>query len=321
MPAAEALTGVQVHLVGGKGGVGKTTVAAALARLLASHGHRTLLVSTDPAHSTSDLLGVHPRRDPVPAGPRWSVLEIDAEQVAREHVARIAEDARDVVPAAVMPALRRHLDAALASPGTQESALLDRLSDVLLDAVTAGTWDRVVVDTAPTGHTLRLLTLPDLLSSWVDGLLRTRESFLRTDSLARALAREDAEPAPDPVATRLRARRDRLTAVRDLLRRESAVHLVVVPERLAVLETARARDALRAGGLPLGLLVVNRVLPSGSADPFLAAQVRGQRAWLDRIDADLGGMSQVLLPHLPEEPGPQSLDVLGAVLADALGRE
>ncbi|MFP5334584.1 MAG: ArsA family ATPase [Actinomycetes bacterium] len=312
MPAADP----RVQLVGGKGGVGKTTVAAALACLAARRGHRTLLVSTDPAHSTADLLEVTPGARPVEVGDRWSVLEIDAEQVAREHVDRIARDAKDVVPAAVLPALRRHLDAALASPGTQESALLDRLSDVLLDAVRGDEWDRVVVDTAPTGHTLRLLALPDLLSGWVGGLVRQRESFLHTDSMARGLAREPEEATPDPVVERLRGRRDQLAAVRELLTRDALVHLVLVPERLPLLETERARDALRDAGLPLGNVVVNRVFPTGD-DPFLAARGHAQREWLARVDEAFAGQRRAHVPHLATEPGRRDLPRLAALLEDA----
>jgi arsenite/tail-anchored protein-transporting ATPase len=321
VPAAERSAPAQarISLVGGKGGVGKTTVAAALALLLARRGHRTLLVSTDPAHSTADLLGVAPSDDrPVRVGPRWSMLEIDAEQVARRHVERIADEARDVVPRDVLPAVRRHLDAALASPGTQESALLDRLGDVLLDATSGDEWDQVVVDTAPTGHTLRLLALPDLLSGWVEGLLRQRETFLRTDALAAGLVRDEPlHDRPDPVAERLRGRRDQLTALRRLLLDDAVVHLVLVPERLAVLETERAHRTLREAGMSLGALVVNRVFPAGD-HPFLQARLRRQEEEQARLAGLFGGMPRVQLPHLAEDPGLGDLPRLAAVLEAAL---
>lgn len=316
MPAADGGEGRRVVLVAGKGGVGKTTVAAALAFLSAGRGMRTLLVSTDPAHSTADLLGVTPRAHPVPVDPLWSLLEIDADQVARRHVERIADEARDVVPPDVLPALRRHLDAALASPGTQESALLDRLSDVLVEATTGGGWDRVVVDTAPTGHTLRLLTLPDLLSGWMDGLVRSRAGFVRSDTFAQGMARPTSDAGPDRVGERLRARRDQLTATRDLLRQDGVVHLVLVPERLALLETERARDALHAAGLPLGALVVNRVFPPGE-HPFLAARARRQAEELRRVRTVFRGMPMAELPHLPGDVRRDELPDLAAALASA----
>ncbi len=318
MPAAEppptSHESPLVTLVGGKGGVGKTTVAAAYANLLARRGHRVLLVSTDPAHSTGDLLGVRAGDEPTLVSPGWWVLEVDAEQAARRHVDRIAAEAADVVPAEVLPAVRRHLAAALASPGTVESALLDRLSDVLLEATTH--YDRVVVDTAPTGHTLRLLVLPDLLSGWVEGLLRRRQDVLRKDAMLRSMAGEEPEPDADPVAERLRARRDRLAAMRRLLVNDAVVHLVLVPERLPVAETVRARDALVDGGLRVGAMVVNRVFPDGD-DPFLAARGVQQAGWLATIDDVLGTHPRVRLPHLARDPGRDDLDELADLLAAA----
>jgi arsenite/tail-anchored protein-transporting ATPase len=311
VPAAE---GPAVVLVGGKGGVGKTTVACALALASARAGRRTLLVSTDPAHSTADLLRVGPAASPVPVAEGWSLLEVDGDQAAREHVERIAEEARGAVPDAVLPAVRRHLAAALASPGTHESAVLDRLGDVLVDAAGQG-WERVVVDTAPTGHTLRLLALPDLLGAWVDGLVRSRQRFLHTESLVAGLARE-APRGDDPVAARLRERRDRLLAMRDLLRARAVVHLVTVPERLAVLETVRAAGALRETGLRLGSVVVNRVFPAGD-HPFLAARARRQQQELDEVARQLPDLPRVVLEHRAEDVAREDLDALADTLTDA----
>jgi arsenite-transporting ATPase len=229
-------------------------------------------------------------------------------------VERIASEAADVVPAEVMPAVRRHLAAALASPGTIESALLDRLSDVLLEATAH--YDHVVVDTAPTGHTLRLLVLPDLLSGWVEGLLRRREEVLRTDAMVRSMAGDEPDPGADPVAQRLRARRDRLSDMRRLLVEQAVVHLVLVPERLPVAETVRARDALVEGGLRVGVMVVNRVFPEGE-DPFLAARGVQQAGWLATIDDVLGTHPRVLLPHLARDPGRDDLDEMADLLATA----
>ncbi|HZI97397.1 MAG TPA: ArsA family ATPase [Actinomycetales bacterium] len=311
MPAAE--DGPLITLVGGKGGVGKTTVAAAHARLLSRRGERVLLVSTDPAHSTGDLLGVDPGDEPTPVADRWWVVELDAEQAARDHVDRIAAEAADVVPKEVLPAVRRHLKAAVASPGTVESALLDRLGDVLVGA--AASYDRVVVDTAPTGHTLRLLVLPDLLSGWVEGLLRRRQDVLRNDRMVHSMAGDDPGPEADPVADRLRARRDRLDELRRLLVEQAVINLVLVPERLPVVETVRARDALTDGGLRVGAVVVNRVFPDGD-HPFLAARAVQQAHWLTEIDDVLGTHPRVLLPHLARDPGRGDLDALADLLAD-----
>jgi arsenite/tail-anchored protein-transporting ATPase len=221
----------RVRFFGGKGGVGKTTTATALAAEFAARGHRTLLVSTDPAHSTGDLLGVRLDDRPVEVAARWWAVEIDAERAADEHVERVRRDARRLVSHEVHATVDRHLDLARRAAGTLESAVVDRLAALLVDD--GDSYDRVVVDTAPTGHTLRLLAMPELLRGWVGGLVRQRERARGLDRAVRNLAGDDAPP-DDPVITRLRERAERLAALRRRLQDDATIHLVTVPERLAV---------------------------------------------------------------------------------------
>jgi len=158
---------------GGKGGVGKTTLAAAFASLLAEKGQKTLLVSTDPAHSTSDILGKKLSGEPTEIGSNLFAVEIDAAADASEYIEKIKRESKDSVSPEVLPTVEKHLEMSKSNPGTEESALFDRFVDLI--ALCPGTYDRVVFDTAPTGHTLRLLTLPALLSAWVEGMVRQRE--------------------------------------------------------------------------------------------------------------------------------------------------
>ena len=151
-----------IAFVGGKGGVGKTTVATALSLALADSGERTLLVSTDPAHSTSDLLGTALGAQPIRIGEALDAVEIDAEQEADRYVAAVRSDVHRLVAPAVRATVDRHLDLARRGAGTLESALLDRLADLL--SLGTAEYDRVVVDTATTGHTLRLLEMPELVT-------------------------------------------------------------------------------------------------------------------------------------------------------------
>ena len=284
-----------VVFLSGKGGVGKTTLATALALVLAERGERVLLVSTDPAHSTTDLLGVPLGPEPTAVAAGWWAMELDAEREALAHVERIKADAAASVSRDVLPAVERHLDLAAQSPGTVESALVDRLGDVL-------TWcperfDRVVVDTAPTGHTLRLLALPSLLTAWVEGLVRRRERVAGTERWARNLAGEGG-PVSDPVLDRLRARRDRLDAARRRLLSDAVFHLVLVPERLPVAETARALEVLDTAGLTVGALIVNRVLPAADGE-FMRGRLAAQAERLAELRARFAGRPVVQVEHLP----------------------
>lgn len=300
---------------GGKGGVGKTTLAAAHAHLLARQGASTLLVSTDPAHSTADLLGATLGNEPREVARHLAAVEIDAEADARAYVARIKDDARAVVSPEAMPGVERHLDLALHSPGTVEGALLDRLVDVM--ASCPQPYERIVFDTAPTGHTLRLLALPELLTGLVDGLVRQRERVAGAERMLRNLAGDDA-PADDPVLRRLRDRRTRLREARTRLLEDAAFRLVLVPERLPIEETARAMDTLATHGIHVEEVVVNRVLPAEATGAFLAERRAQQEEYLAEIDRRLGHVPRRWITHEPRDvDSPSGL----APIIDALAAE
>jgi arsenite-transporting ATPase len=307
-----------VTLIGGKGGVGKTTTAAALATASAAAGLRTLLVSTDPAHSTGDLLRTTLGDAPTEVDTSLWAVEIDAERTADAHVERVRADAHRLVGPEVRVTVDRHLDLAKRGAGTLESAVLDRLAELLVDE--AGTYDRVVVDTAPTGHTLRLLAMPELLRGWVGGLVRQRERVRGLDRALANLTGDDAR-SDDPVVVRLRARADRLTALRRRFHEDAVIHLVCLPERLPIEETVRAEATLRDAGLRVGAVVVNQVLPDDAEGAFVASRRDQQREHLADIDRRLGHRQVVHVPQLPHDVrGPDDLAaVRDALVAAGLG--
>ncbi|MUL44214.1 AAA family ATPase [Streptomonospora sp. PA3] len=242
---------------GGKGGVGKTTMAAAAGLALAEEGLRTLVVSTDPAHSLGDALetrlGDRPRRI---AENLWAA-EPDAEAAVRRRVKQVTDDAYAALPREIMPAVQRHLAHAAAGPGMTESALNDLLVDAMEEV--PGQWDRLVVDSAPTGHLLRMLHLPALLTPWLEGLARQRERATGADRFAAGVVGGSAEPEADPLLEKLRARRRRLEGAARRLREDAVVQLVLVPRRMVLAETERAADELAEAGFRLGPVVLNQV--------------------------------------------------------------
>lgn len=302
-----------VRFVGGKGGVGKTTTATALASVAAQRGHRTLLVSTDPAHSTGDLLRTPLSDEPSEvAGGLWAV-EIDAQAAADAHIERVREDARSLVSREVLATVDRHLDLARRAAGTLESAVVDRLADLLVDR--SHRFERVVVDTAPTGHTLRLLAMPELLRGWVGGLVRQRERQRGLDRAVRNLARDESADR-DPVLARLQLRAERLAGLRRRIHDDAIVHLVTVPERLAIEETLRAEAELVAAGLRTGTLVVNQVIPADADGAFVSARRDQQRihlADLARRSRDRSCIEVPLLAH--DVRGPEDLAAIEAHVA------
>ncbi|HEV2092335.1 MAG TPA: ArsA family ATPase [Rubrobacter sp.] len=270
---------------GGKGGVGKTTLAAAFATSLAGRGEKTLLVSTDPAHSTSDVLGAKLSGVPAQLEENLWGVEIDASADAAAYVERVKEDAKGSVSPEVMPAVRQHLELAKSSPGTEESALFDRFVDLI--ALSPGEYDRIVFDTAPTGHTLRLLTLPALLTAWVEGMVRQREKVAGMERMLRNLAGKEGSDE-DPILNRLRGRRDRFHHARHRLLEDTTFYLALIPERLPIEETARALQTLTQGDIHVGALVVNRVLPEMDEGEFMRSRLAQQAEYLAEIEERFG---------------------------------
>ncbi|WP_317495048.1 TRC40/GET3/ArsA family transport-energizing ATPase [Haloechinothrix sp. LS1_15] len=290
-----------VVIIGGKGGVGKTTVAAATALALAGSGRRTLLVSTDPAHSLADVLG-----RPLGEAPRrvteqlWAV-EPDPEAMVRARIKQVGDDAAAALPRSVMPAVQRQLDAAAAAPGMAESALSDMLTRSL-DQVN-NSWEHVVVDSAPTGHLLRMLELPDLLTTWVRGLARQRERAIAADRIAGDIL-GSPEESDDPLLNRLHERRRRLERTATRLRTEACVHLVLLPRRMVLAETARAAATLTGGGFTLGHAVLNQTTSTSDSE------------FTERARVELAVPGIVRLPEVESEPiGIERLGVLGELLS------
>lgn len=319
--------------VGGKGGVGKTTVAAALAVLAARRGKRVLVVSTDPAHSLGDVfdreLGDTPRR----LLPNLDAMEIDPDAEVEAHLARVTAQMRRFAAPEMMSELERQMRLTRQSPGTQEAALLERLSRLITDHDVDH--DLIIFDTAPTGHTLRLLTLPEAMAAWTDGLLAHNR---KSEELGKVLSHltpkrgQDIDtPFDDPqedalsdLDARTRDVAETLIQRRRLFHRarrrienaaETSFLFVMTPERLPILETARAVAALEAAHIPVAATLVNRVIPEEADGEFLRARRQQEATYLARIDDELGHLPRPRLPWLPSDvQGFEILDELADLL-------
>jgi arsenite-transporting ATPase len=310
----------RVLLFGGKGGVGKTTCATAAAMLAAHRGRRTLLVSTDPAHSTGDILetslGPGERRV---TEHLWA-MEIDPEREASAYIDRVRTHLLRAAPEHLRGELDRQVEIARVSPGAEEAAVFDRVAELVLAA--RGRYDLVVFDTAPTGHTLRLLTLPELLQAWIDGLLSRRRRVNELSAMWRQMTVGGApdEEVTDPVERILVARRRTFYQMRELLvsPQDSAFVLVMLAERLPILETAKAVAMLRRFQVPIGGLVVNRILPAdASGHPFLAARKEQEQFYMAEIATTFPDVPRLELPLLPRDVvGPDALGVIVGHLGD-----
>ncbi|RJX48395.1 ArsA family ATPase [Halonotius pteroides] len=266
-------------LYGGKGGVGKTTMAAATALTSAAGDAATLVVSTDPAHSLSDTLNTE-----VPARPTrirdeiplWAA-EIDPDDAMDEGVFGADDDplggmgdlGDQLSPMGDMlggmgdseddeGGLSAMLGMGGSMPGADEAAAMRQLLEYLDDP----RFDRVIVDTAPTGHTLRLLQLPEIMDSMVGRVMSIRQRMSgMVDGLKGMFGGGNDDPEPSADLDELRDRIERLRAVlRDP--EQTDFRVVMIPEEMSVVESGRLVDRLGEFGIPVQTLVVNRVMES-----------------------------------------------------------
>ena len=291
-----------VLFFGGKGGVGKTTCATAFALLASEAGKRTLMVSTDPAHSTSDILERQLDDQPQRLSEHLWALEIDAEREAEAYISGVQEHLRRVVKPSLRGEVERQVEMARVSPGAEEAALFDRIAALMQDL--GSQYDLIIFDTAPTGHTLRLLSLPELMEAWIDGMILRRKQVNQMSRMWRNVAGGTPDEERDPIEQVLEARRRKFIRMRRVLLEpgRTAFIFVLTAEKLPLLETQKAVKTLRRHAIPVGGLIVNRILPSAlSDDPFWRSRRAQEEVYLGEIAQTLGDLPQIKLPLLAHD--------------------
>lgn len=249
----------------GKGGVGKTSIACATAIRLAESGKRVLLVSTDPASNVGQVFGIAigNRITPVPAVANLSALEIDPQAAAQAYRERIVGPARGVLAADVVKGMEEQLSGAC----TTEIAAFDEFTELLVDSELTAAYEHILFDTAPTGHTIRLLQLPGAWSGFLEAGQGDASCLGPLAGLdkQRSQYREAVEALADPRRTRL--------------------VLVARAQQATLREVARTHEELAAIGLRQQYLVVNGVLPDseGERDPLAAAVCAREQAALEAM--------------------------------------
>ncbi len=284
---------------GGKGGVGKTTSSASYAFYCADQGLRTLLVSTDPAHSLGDIFEQSIGATIKELKPGLHVLEIDPEQESQKYIKGIKDNMKKVVSPVIIEEIEKQLDAAYVSPGSEEAAIFDRLVDIITQF--GEEYDKVVFDTAPTGHTLRLLSLPELLGGWLDSLLAKREKALSLKSMMDLGNKNKREYLlSDPIIGILSRRKAGLERARSILIDKRLLTFVFVmnPERLVIEETKKAVRVLEKYGIPVSSVVVNKLLPENLQDDFWKRRKTLESSYLQEIEQAFAGQAIVKIPLL-----------------------
>jgi len=287
---------MRIVLVTGKGGVGKTTVAAATALASADAGHRTLISSTDPAHSLADALEVGLGDAPTQVVPNLDGQQIDTNSQLDRYWGAIRQQLIDVLDWGGVSGIEA--EEFLVFPGMDE---LFALLEVNRHA-RSGEYDVVIVDCAPTAETLRLLSLPEVLSWYFERILPTERRLLR--AARPLLTRVTDLPVPeDRIFEAATTIFEGIEEVKELLGRPevTSARLVVNPEKMVIDEARRTFTYLSLFGYGVDGVVVNRVLPDEVSDPYFSRWRAIQKAHLDAVEEGFADVARLRLRLFDDE--------------------
>jgi arsenite-transporting ATPase len=291
----------------GKGGVGKTSVAAATGRAIAARGSRVIVLSTDPAHSLSDILETPVGGEPTDVGDGLFAQQVQAQEELERNWSTVQDWlGRSLVERGVD---RIAADELSVPPGGDE--LFSLLA--IKAHWESGEWDAIVVDCAPTGETLRLLSFPDVARWWLGKVFGREHALL---AAARPLARAflDVQLPDERVFLEVQELVQNLVTMNEILRGEqSSLRLVMTPDRMVVKEAMRTFTYLNLFGYLTDAVVVNRVFPE-EVDGYFGGWREVQSEQLELVESGFAPVPVLRAPYFERE-------VLGAEMLDRLGGE
>jgi arsenite-transporting ATPase len=293
----------------GKGGVGKTSVAAATARRCAAAGLRTVIVSTDPAHSLSDSLEVELGGTPVPCGDNLWGQEVQAQDEMERHWEAVQDWMGEML--AEQGIDRITADELTVPPGMDELFSLLQIKD----HHESGEFDAIVVDCAPTGETLRLLSFPDVASWWLEKVFPIERRLM---AAARPFARTllDVNLPTEAVFDDVERLVTNLGSMNAILRDRSTttVRLVMNPDRMVIREAMRTYTYLNLYGYLTDAVIVNRVFPEEAGEGYFAGWRAHQQEQMELVRSAFGAVPMLTAPYMEQE-------VIGPAMLDRLGNE
>jgi len=307
---------VKFILSGGKGGVGKTSCAGAMAVLSANRGFRTLVLSTDPAHSLSDSFDQDLSGGeviPIEGFKNLWGMEINTEKGMQDFQKVLGESSMG--PGTEMAASLMGDMTGMAPPGSDEAMAFGKILEFIEDS----SYDRVIFDTAPTGHTLKLLELPDLLDSWLGKMLTLRQRLSSMMGGLRSML-GGAEQEDDSWEM-LQQTKEKIRAASDQLSDPDITQFVVVmiPEAMAVFETQRLLLSLKKWNIPANKIVVNQLVPPNPSCHFCSKRYEMQQTNLKDIGELYSDKDLTEVPLFDGEiRGIEELTRLGRILTGEL---
>jgi len=298
---------LRVAVFAGKGGLGKTTCSAALSAWLAKQGRRVLCFSTDPQASLSDIF----EKDIFGKGtqelaPSLYVMEIDADERIAAFQQEVRQKIKDMYGIVELPKeIDEYISAAAAEPAMHESATYDAMAGLLASQE----YDFYVFDMPPFGHGIRMISMARILDMWIDKMEETRRKAQEYGETAWQLQQQGAGAGQDEMLMELREIREKLNFFHDILTdsKRTAFYMVIVPEKMAILDTERALDMFRRMDIELTGVIVNQVYPPELLErkdlsQFLRERIQMQQQYMVQIEERLGDYVCAVIPMFDREP-------------------
>jgi len=270
----------KIHIFTGKGGVGKTSVAAAHARLSSRLGERTLIVSTDMAHNLGDIFQVKLGKTPIEVESNLYVLEIDPNYSMNHEFVNMKKALEEMISSSGIPV--EEIDNMNMFPGMDELMSLLKLIEIY----ESGDYDRIIVDCAPTGETLALLKFPELMSWYVEKFFPLGKVAMRIMKPVTKMVYKIDLPNHKAL-TDIEKVFVRLVELQNLLKDKSitSIRLVTIPEKMVVEETKRSFMYLNLYNYGIDGVFINRILPRDIENPFFDEWLSIQNHYIDELES------------------------------------
>jgi len=287
---------LRLILFGGKGGVGKTTCASCAGLYLAKNNKNTLVISTDPAHSLADSLGMEIGNEikKIKDVNGLSAMEISAEKALSNFKIEYQDELKRLFDTSTYLD-REDINSILALPIPGIDEVMG--FKTIVDLIEKGRFDKYIVDTAPTGHALRLLTLPELLDDWIKVLAKLRWKY------RYMVASFAGEYRPDSADDFLMNMKRTVKKIEGLLKDENKCEFIVVtiPEDMAIKETERMVKSLNQYKVTVRQMIINNVIPEQSLCPFCRARRENQDKYIGEIMDKFGNLKITIIFQQPHE--------------------
>ncbi|WP_324735563.1 ArsA family ATPase [Thermococcus sp. SY098] len=312
----------------GKGGVGKTTSAAATSIALAKKGYKTLIVSIDPAHNLGDVFMVKLNDKPKEIIENLYAMELDMEKLIQSYLEHLEKNLKHMYKYLTVINLEKYFEILKFSPGIEEYATLEAIREILIDGEK---WDIIIFDTPPTGLTLRVLALPRISLIWTNKLIEIRRKILERRKAIEKIQGErkfviegeeyklPSDEEEDAVMKELKKYKEEIEFVHRIITnpKKTTVVAVMNPEMLPLYETERAYESLNKFKISFRLIVLNKVLELEELPSKLKVKIEAQKKVLELIKNKFKGVDIVKIPMFEEEPrGLEWLEKIGGAIIE-----